>query len=141
MPKIGNSDYVSKGYLNRLNRNNQQFLSNLYEVLKTSLELDKNEIKQKFENRPWMLKINSEKDLIISTILDKEIYLKLQKILVNKTGRFWQMDEFIEILIFLFIYNEEKKTKKMPLVKRHKGMTYLEMKIKQRFGKYFNNLL
>lgn len=135
--KVGNSYYISSGDIERLNRS-EEFLKNLYEVLRAEERgLDK---QKAFKHNPNLLHINSNITLRANTILDKEIWIKIQRILFHKTGRFWPMDEFLDLLIFNFLYNEEKRTKKMPLKRKFRGKSYLEYKFESRFRKYFKNI-
>jgi hypothetical protein len=147
--KIGKSIYTCNREWNKLNKPDN-YLKNFYDVLNESFQMEEFDIRKlqnKFPNKRYISKKSFDplKELKISGTIDPEIYLRLQTVLLEITGRFWRMDEFIDLIIGWFIYvyrNPIKPTTRFPFYRKYPRKRFSNIiKFHKEFSKYYKNIL
>ena len=136
MIRLGFTDYIPKGRLERFNKKSI-FLKNVREVIREANILkDNNEytytkLKKIFPQPKWRY---DPFELIRMTILIKpKDYVVIQDILEEHTGHLWEFDIFMNMLIQKFIreYIDKSKKEDNTIVK----------KFNKRFSKHYGNIM
>lgn len=134
--KLGFSEYLPKGRLERFNKAGI-FLKNVREVIRESHlllqegEFTKEKLKKIFPQSKWTY--NPFQPIRVTALIDPKDYVVIMDILEERTGKVWEFDKVIRMLIKKFIeeYNEK------PLIEDKRNLK----KFEKRFKKYYINIM
>jgi hypothetical protein len=136
MVKIGFTTYLAKGKLERFNKTNT-FVKNVREVIRGShilLQEDKftkEKLKKLYPQIKW--KYNPFELVRATCLIDPKDYVIIMDILEERTGKIWELDKVILMLIKRFIEEYDEK----PLIEDKKNLK----KFEKVFKKYYKNIM
>jgi hypothetical protein len=134
--KISFTTYIPKGRLERFNKPGA-FLKNVREVIREAhllaqkQKVTKEDLKKIFPQSNW--KYNPFQLIRATCLIDPKDYVKIIDILEERTGKIWELDKVILMLIKKYIDEYDEK----PLVE---DKTNLE-KFESMFKKYYKNIM
>lgn len=155
MIKVGKASYIALGQLNKLNKSVKKYnhLKNLYAILEEALymlekgEYSANKLHNKFPGRDYLKHSDFTKPFHVYSTIDPHIYFQLQTVLREITGKIWEMDVFLDFIIYWFIYfYKDKKiyNKRLPFYKTKQSIKEkykLANKFEKQFKKYYKNIM
>ena len=137
---VGHAQYVSLREINRFNRDNR-YLQDFYKYLEHTWGGSK----RKVGHAKWIKKAGIPEEILISAMINSEVYHMVQSRLQQITGRLWPMDEFIHLLFswFIAVYSDLKniqntKPFKYKINVRRVG---LKKKFEEKFSPYYSNIM
>jgi len=136
MIKIGHSTYLPKGRLERFNKAGI-FLKNVREVIRKAHLLvqedrfTKKKLEKLYPQSRW--RYNPFQLIRATCLVNPKDYVTIMDILEERTGKIWEFDKVILMLIKRFIEEYDEK----PLIEDKKNLK----KFEKRFKKYYENTM
>jgi hypothetical protein len=134
--KIGFTEYIPKGRLERFNKPGI-FLKNVREVIREAHLLvqedkfTKEKLKKLYPQSKW--RYNPFQLIRATCLVDPKDYVTIMDILEERTGKIWEFDKVILMLIKKYIKENDEST----LIEDKKNLK----KFEKRFKKYYGSIM